>query len=1192
MRYLRFSILCAVLLGIAFAGSSSLQGQASQPPGGVPVANEFSNLHFRSIGPASMSGRVSDLAVYEANPAIYYVATAHGGVWKTTSNGAMYEAQFQDMGLMSIGDVTVSQKDPDLVWIGTGESNNRQSTSWGDGVYKSTNGGRTWTHMGLRESKHINRIVIDPVDNNIVFVAATGPLWGPGGDRGVYKTTDGGANWKLVLKGDASTGANDIVQATTDRNILFASSYQRQRSQCCFNGGGPGSGIWKSTDLGETWTQITGNGLPSGQMGRIALDVYRRSANLVYALVEAEGAGGGGRGGGGGAGGGGRGGAGGGAAAAAADPAAQQGGRGGFGGGGAVGGSGLYRSDDGGSSWRRVNANNPRPMYFSQVRIDPENPDRVYMGGVGVHMTNDGGQSMATDAALVIHDDIHALWINPQNNNHVLIGGDGGVAVSYDASRTWIQMPNLPLALYYHVSVDNEIPYNICGGLQDNYNWCGPSATRFNRGIKNSDWFQVQGGDGFVVLVDPRDSRIVYSESQDGNIQRKNWVTGEARNIRPNAGNVTNLDPNAPAFRWNWDTPIVFSPHETGALLVAANRVFRSNDRGDSWIAISADLTTNTDRSELSTMGVRNTEIRLSRNDGISNWPTIVSLAESPKQPGLMFSGSDDGVVGMTKDGGKTPWERITDRLPGFPKWGYVSEVVPSRFDANTVYVTVDAHREGDFKTYIWVSTDMGATFRSANGNLANEVVRTLLEDTKNPDVLYLGTETGIFLSLDRGKSWRRLRGRNFPTVRVDEMVIHPRDNALIVGTHGRALWVLDHLEPIQEYSAAQGASSADAKLFSVPMGVQMRQKDDQNDEFWGHQTFIGENPPADAVIQFWLRRPVGELRLRITDAAGREIRELGVPGTRNQAGINTVCWDMRVAPIQAGPAPTELQPGGRGAAGGRGEGAGGAGRAGGGGAQPGRGGGGAGPGGGMTGIPTPLPAAGHMPMNPCGGGGGGGGFGGGGGGGATQGPLVLPGTYTVSLLVDGKPVDSKPMRVIPDPESTLTDLQRRRYYDTAIDLHDMQRRGTETSVALNSLYTQMTDLGTKIPGMANVPDTVKAQFDAVNKEFNAVRVKFGVPPPPPPQGGGRGGGGGGGFGGGGGAPDPNNLLNRASTVKGQILSFYDTPSDTLTKAYADLKLTLPKAIADANALLTRAAALSAALKKHDITLTVPPPVK
>jgi len=572
--------------------------------------------------------------------------------------------------------------------------------------------------------------------------------------------------------------------------------------------------------------------------------------------------------------------------------------------------------------------------------------------------------------------------------------------------------------------------------------------------------------------------------------------------------------------------------------------------------------------------------VRLSRNDGISNWPTIVSLAESPRQPGLYFTGTDDGVVSMSKDGGKT-WDRITDRLPGFPKWGYVSEVVPSRFDASTVYVTVDGHREGDLNTYIWASTDMGATFRQINANLKGVVVRTLLEDTKNADVLYLGTENGLFVTLDRGRAWRQLKGRNFPTVRIDEMVIHPRDNALIIGTHGRALWVLDHLEPIQEYAAAQ-AVSADAKLFSVPAAMQFRMWDNQNDEFWGHQFFLGENPPTDAVIQFHLKRPVQDLQFKITDATGRDIRNLAVPANRNQAGIQTICWDMRVQPIPAIGGPGAGAAGAPGAPGG--------GRAGGGGggaAQAGRGGAGAGPGGGLTGIPTPLPPSGVDPFNPCGGGGGGGGFGGGGG---AQGPLVYPGTYNVVMMVGGKVVDTKPIRVTADPSVQMTDVQAKRYFDTVMDLHDMQRRGTEVASALNQLYPQMTDIAGKIQGMSNVPAAVKAQFDAANKEFEAVRVKFGVPPQAGGGGGGRGGGGG--FGGGGAAANPADLLARAGGVKGQMLSFQDTPSDSLLRQYNDVRLQLPRAITDANGFLIKAMTLSQALKPLGVALIVPAPVK
>ena len=1147
LRHLRFVGLSALVLGVAFSGSIGGQLTAQSAP-----ADPLDSLHFRSIGPATMSGRISDLAVYEKNPAIYYVATAHGGVWKTTSNGATYEAQFQDQGLMSIGDVAVSQSNPDLVWIGTGESNNRQSTSWGNGVYKSIDGGQTWKHMGLPTSYHINRIVMHPTNDNVVFVAATGSLWGPGGDRGVYKTTDGGATWKLVLKGDADTGANDLVIADANPNIMFATMYQRRRSQCCMNGGGPGSGVFKSTDGGETWARVEG-GLPTGPMGRIAVDAYRPSANIVYALVEGQGPAGAGDGGG-------RGGGRGAGAAGAGGAAGAAGGRGGEAPAQAASSNptGLYRSDDGGASWKQVSNVNPRPMYFSQLRIDPSNPDRIYMGGVGMQMSIDGGRTFQTDAAQAIHDDIHAIWINPANPNHILIGGDGGVAISYDMSKTWFQHNNLPLALYYHVSVDMATPYNVCGGLQDNYNWCGPSATRFTRGILNSDFYQVQGGDGFVVLVDPLNPNIVYSESQDGNIQRKNAETGESRNIRPT---FANTDPPAAdgalPFRFNWDTALILSPNENGTILAAANKVFKSSDRGDSWSVISPDLTMNADRNEIAIMGLRGNEVRIARNDGIVSWGTIVSLAESPKQAGVYYTGTDDGVVSVSKDAGKT-WTRVTANIPGFPAGAWVSEVVPSRFDAGTVYVTVDAHRLNDFKTYMWVSNDFGATFRSVNANLSTEVVKTLTEDTKNADVLYIGTETGLFASLDRGKSWRRIKG-NLPTVRIDEITIHPRDNAMILATHGRSIWILDHLEPIQEFAATQ-ASASDATLFSIGPALQWRSKDHQNDEFWGHHFFAGENPPTDAVIQFHLKKPVGALSLKITDALGKDVRTIAIPAARNVAGIQSVCWDMRVDP-----APTVVTAPGGAPGGGR-QGGGPGGRAGGGGAVP--------------GVPAPQPPSGVDPTNPCGGGGGG--FG---GGGANQGPLVLPGTFNVSLLVDGKSVGTKPMRVVLDPANQLSDTQRKRYYDIVMDLHQMQTRGVEAARAVMPLHTQMTDLAGKISGMANVPDAVKTQFAAVQKEWDTVRVKFGVPPAIGAPGGGRGGGGG--------APaNSPDVVGKAGNVKGQIMSFYDMPSTSLMNQYADVRLTLPKAIVELNAFLARATALSQALAKNGVTLTVPPAVK
>jgi photosystem II stability/assembly factor-like uncharacterized protein len=1111
LRYVRLVSLSALAALVAFAGLP-LQGQSAA----VPIADEFEGLHFRSIGPATMSGRISDLAVLESNPAVFYVATAHGGVWKTTSNGTTFEPLLQDQGHMSTGDVEISQTNPDLVWVGSGESNNRQSTSWGDGVYKSTDGGETFTNMGLRESRHINDVVIHPEDNDIVLVAATGPLFGPGGERGIYKTTDGGQTWNAVLTVDEDTGANGLVISHADPSILFASTYQRRRTQCCMNGGGPGSGVWKSTDTGDTWTRLEG-GLPTGPMGRIDVDVYRGTPNLVYALIEGEGG---------------------------------QGRGGGRGGGGELNPdnpTGLYRSDDGGQTWRHLTNTNPRPMYFSKVQIDPSNPDRVYMGGVGLHMSIDGGRTFATDAAQAIHDDVHAIWIDPANPNHIKIGNDGGLAMSYDMSQTWQFLPNLPVALFYHITYDMEMPYNVCGGLQDNYNWCGPSAVHFSRGIRNSDWYQVQGGDGFHAIPDPTDGRYIVTESQNGNMIRRNRTTGESAGIRPTPNNVSPEPPEGtPNYRYNWDAPMMFSPHDPGTLVVAANRVFRSTDRGDSWAAISPDLTTNADRSEITTMGLRDDQITIARNDGISNWPTLVSLAESPAAAGVYFTGSDDGVVSMSRDGGTT-WTDITDRLPGFPEGAWVSEVVPSAHDGNRVYIAADAHRLNDYATYVWTSDDAGRTFRSLNGNLRDQVVRTMTEDPRNGDVIYLGTETGLFLTLDRGQSWRRLKA-NFPTVRVDEITIHPRDNAMLVGTHGRAAWILDHLEPIQEYAAAQ-AATADAYLFSIPPAFQWRQFDNQNDEFWGHQFFVGENPPDDAVIQLFLKQPVGAMELRISDANNRPVRTIAIPEDRNEAGIQTVCWDLRVEPIE-----TAGGGDGRGGRGGRG----GGGR----GAPP------------VPGVPSPQPSSGVDPANPCAGMGGGG----------AAGPWVLPGRYNVAFVAGGNVVDTKPMNVVLDPKFTLTAAQRREYFDLVIGLHEMQRRGTSAAVAVDELNTQMTDLAEKVPAMSNVPEAVKAQFQTVNAELETVREKFGVPLG---QGGG-GRGGRGGRGGGGGGGNDANVLGRLASAKNSIMSFYEPPSQTLVRQAEAARRELPAAIDEANALLSNARTLSQALAQHNVTLNVP----
>ncbi len=1124
-------LLAGATLALAFAGQP-LVGVSRQAPAPKPAAGPFDRLYFRSIGPAAMSGRISDLAVYEASSAIYYVATAHGGVWKTVNNGTTFEAQFQDQGLMSIGDVTISQSNPDLVWVGTGESNNRQSSSWGDGVYKSTDGGKTYANMGLRTSRHIHRIAIDPRHNDTVFVAATGSLWGPGGERGVFKTTDGGRTWKHVLKVDDDTGATDIVMDPSNSLVLYASTYQRRRTACCMNGGGPGSGIWKSTDGGETWTRLT-KGIPPAPLGRIGLDVYRRRPDILYATIEGPAPAGRGRGG-------------------VADFGAQFGGRG--------GGSqplndlptGLYRSDDAGASWRKVNNANPRPMYFSKVRIDPNDSDVVYLGGVDLHQTLDGGKTMNTTAASRIHSDHHAIWIDPLNSDHLLIGNDGGLAVSYDRAKTWQFLPNLPVGLFYHVSYDMAKPYNVCGGMQDNYNWCGPSAVRSAAGIGNHEWKTLQGGDGFVVLQDPTDFRVAFSESQDGNISRVDRVTGETISIRPQPA------PGEPAYRWHWDTPLMMSPHDPKVIYAAANRVFRSADRGLSWTPISQDLTRGANRDEIVTMGVKGSEITIARNDGIAAWPAIVSLAESPKRAGLLYSGTDDGNMHVSRDGGKT-WTAIVEKVPGVPQGIYVSEVVPSRFDEGTVYATFDGHRQNDFQTHVYASGDFGQTWRPIAGNLKGEIARTLTEDVRNPDVLYLGTETGLFVSLDRGRSWQRLAA-NLPTVRIDEITIHPRDNAMLLATHGRAIWILDHLEPIQEYAAAQMTTN-DAKLFSLPaQAMYRRPARDRNYEFWGNQPFFGENPPQAARISWLLKKDAGEVRLKITDTAGREVREISGPVLRDSrtAGIHTACWDLRVPP-----APAPALGGGRGREGGAPAPEGGEGR-------------------GEQGPGTPSAQQQERRESPFGAGcgtvaaafGGGRGFAVGAG---NPGPFVLAGTYNVTLIVDGKTVETKPLRVEADPEVVLTSAERKKMYDMAMEMHDLHRRATEAANLLAPISRQLPEVAKTIAGRSDIPADVKASFEAFNKEMTAAVQRFAAAT----GGGGRGGRGGG-------ATTEANPIARIGVAKNGLMAGMPATAQTID-AYNEAKAQAPRAIAGAAALVAKAAAMSETLAKHNIPLKVPP---
>ena len=837
------------------APAQSRPAPAPVKPDTARPTGPFDRLHFRSIGPAAPSGRIDDFAVYEKNPAIFYVASATGGLWKTVNFGTTFAPVFEKQAVSSIGDVAIAPNDPNVVWVGTGEANNRQSSSWGDGIYKSTDGGAHWTNLGLRESYQIARIVVDPVDNDIVYVAALGNLWAAGGERGIYKTTDGGLSWSRVLDPGPDAGGTDLVMDPGNRKVLYAATYERRRASWGFNGGGPASGIWKTVDAGRTWSRLE-NGLPKGDKGRIGLDVYRKNPDIVYARVE--------------------------------HPKE----------------SGVYRSENGGASWAKMSSTNPRPMYFSQIRIDPNDDKRIYVGGTQMHVSDDGGKTFNNNGAEKIHVDFHALWVDPGNSDHVMIGGDGGVGVSWDRSRTYVWLPNLPVGQFYHVSYDLQTPYTVCGGLQDNDSWCGPSQVRSRDGIGQDEWFVVQGGDGFVSLIDPTDPRVIYAESQEGFVSRVDRTTNERKSIKPEAPAAEK------GFRWNWDTPVLISPHDPATIYAGGNRLFRSTDRGHSWKPISPDLTLAIDRDTMALLGVKGKDITIARNDGVNDYGTLFTIAESKKKAGLLYTGSDDGQVYVSKDAGAA-WTNLTGRIGGAPKLAYVSKVEPSKFEEGTVYVTFDGHRVGDYGTYVYGSADYGQSWKSLAGDLPRgQVVRTITEDTRNPDVLYLGTESGLWVSVDRGKAWIRVTG-NLPTVPIYEITLHPRDNDMILATHGRAIWILDDLAVFQQYAAARTAGNF---LFDVEPASQRGLADDRERGFEGNMVFFGENPPFGARLLYHLGARADSVRLAISDAAGAPVRSLrdttkaGIP-----AGVGSMVWDLRVEPLPPPPSDSGAAGGGGG---------------------------------------------------------------------------------------------------------------------------------------------------------------------------------------------------------------------------------------------------------------------------------------
>lgn len=804
------------------------------------------NLDWRVIGPAVTGGRIDDIAVVERRPSTIYVGAASGGLLKTTNNGTTWEPIFDNQGVASIGDVAVSQVDPAIVWVGTGEPNNRQSSTFGDGVYKSIDGGRTWQHVGLRDTHHIGRVVIDPVDPSIVYVAALGHLWGRNKERGVFKTVDGGRTWTHALALNEDTGVVDVAMHPGNRQVLYAGAYQRRRTAWGFNGGGPHGGVYRTTDGGNTWKKLEG-GLPAGIVGRIGLDVCRSRPDVVYAIVEHRTAG------------------------------------------------GVYRSDDAGESWRRINDLNPRPMYYSQIRCDPNNDQRVYVLGTGFYVSVDAGKTFADPKTgqpgenssmkprfdVGVHVDHHALWIDPTDSDRLILGNDGGLYFSSDGSISWAKVDTIPLGQFYAIGVDMRKPYYIYGGLQDTHAWGGPSATRYYSGITNAEWFQVAFGDGMYAQIDPTDPDSLYVEQNDGNLIRFSLITGDRKNIEPYP------PPGERPYRFNWTAPLQVSPHDPRTVYFGGNRLFISTDRGETWTA-SPDLTKAEDRDKLPIMGELPSAETLSRHDGVSAWGTVSTLAESPVARGVIWVGTDDGNLQVSRDAG-TRWVDVAARVPGLPSRSYVSRVESSHADAGTAYAAFDRHRDDDFAPYIYRTTDFGQSWVAVVADLPRTGwVNVVREHPKNPKLLFAGTETGAFFSLNGGLRWTRLP--KLPTVPVDDIVIHPRDNDLILGTHGRSLYVLDDITPLSDLT--ETVLNADAHLFDPrPATTFLLWK---RDTYSGQQYFIGPNPPYGAIFNYYLRTAVPEgVKIAILDEQQKPVRELTGPG---RLGINRVVWDLRVA--------------------------------------------------------------------------------------------------------------------------------------------------------------------------------------------------------------------------------------------------------------------------------------------------------
>jgi len=855
---------------------ASESAEKEEKKGGM-TADTFSGLRFRSIGPAVASGRVIAIAVNPKNKFEYYAGVASGGVWKTVNDGTTWTPVFEKEASYSVGWVALDPNDASVVWVGSGESNSQRSVGYGDGIYRSDDGGKDWQNLGLKKSEHIGRVVIDPRDSKVVYVAAEGPLWGPGGDRGLYKSADGGKTWKAVLTISENTGVVDVALDPSNPDIVYAAAYQRRRHVFTLIDGGPESAIYKSTDAGASWKKLK-SGLPTVDMGRIGLAVSPADPNVVYATIEASDKKG-----------------------------------------------GIFRSEDKGATWERRNEFDLGAMYYAQVICDPKNVDRIFVMSVQLRESLDGGRTIHKVSEINHHGDNHAIWIDPDNTKHWLLGSDGGMYETWDDAKSWEFKANLPTVQFYDVAVDNALPfYDVCGGTQDNFSWCGPARTRNINGIMNSDWYVTTGGDGFRSQVDPVDANTVYSESQYGVLVRYDKATGQELVLQPQEGKGE-----AP-LRWNWDSPVIISPHSHTRLYFAANKLFRSDDRGDTWKAVSGDLTRQIDRNQLPVMGRVWEPDAVAKNQSTSLYGNIVALAESPKKEGLIYVGTDDGLIQATTDGGQN-WIKY-EKFAEIPEKTYVSRIAASRFDANTVFAAFDNHKNEDFKPYLLRSSDAGKTWSSIVGNLPeNGSVLAFTEDTVNAKLWFAGTEFGAFFTVDGGAHWVQLKG-GLPTIPVRDMVLQAREGDLVIATFGRGFYVLDDLTALRQ-SNAQSVEQA-AALFPVKdslLYIERHPLGEPKKGFQGEAFYTAEAAPYGVVFTAYLKEklktkkekrqeaekeaakkketlpypsndalraegeePKPEIYFMVYDESGAPIRR--VEGSTD-AGFQRAVWDLRYPP-------------------------------------------------------------------------------------------------------------------------------------------------------------------------------------------------------------------------------------------------------------------------------------------------------